>query len=243
MTCAPYSYTLIGMTEKWRPVLGYEGFYSASDAGRIRREKTITRAKAGHVMKLTSKTYVSVGLSRAGRVKTCRVHRLIWEAFNGAIPQSLVINHIDGNPWNNNLKNLDCVTVQENILHAFRVLGRTPTGEKLTAKKVTTIRKARAAGASLKTLAQRFGVTGACIAHVATGKTWKHAGGPIIPPRAHTQIAKQVAARISDNDVLRIIKRYNAGKASALELASEYDVNVRTIYNWVQGRARVHLNS
>ena len=27
------------------------------------------------------------------------------------------------------------------------------------------------------------------------------------------------------------------------ELATEYDVNVRTIYNWVQGRARVHLNS
>ena len=232
------------MNEKWRSVVGYEGFYSVSNLGRVRREKTITRAKAGHVMKLSPiRGYLDVGLSRDGKQKVFRVHRLVVAAFIKRIPEDLVVNHKNGIKTDNRLSNLEIVTVQENVLHAFRVLGRRRTGEKLTAEKVVTIRKERASGSSLKTLAQRFDVTVTCIAHVATGKTWKHAGGPITPPRAHTQRARDVRARITDSDVLRIIKRYNSGKATALELATEYDVNVRTIYNWVQGRARVHLNS
>lgn len=44
------------------------------------------------------------------------VHRVIWEAFNGPIPEGLEIDHIDGNPHNNNLSNLQAITHRENIL-------------------------------------------------------------------------------------------------------------------------------
>lgn len=43
------------------------------------------------------------------------VHRMIWEAFNGEIPDGYDIDHLDGNPSNNALDNLEMVTHQENI--------------------------------------------------------------------------------------------------------------------------------
>lgn len=43
-----------------------------------------------------------------------RLHRLVWETFNGEIPEGMQIDHIDGNPENNKLDNLRCVTAKEN---------------------------------------------------------------------------------------------------------------------------------
>lgn len=43
------------------------------------------------------------------------VHRAVWEAFNGPIPEGYDIDHIDGNPTNNSLDNLQAITHSENI--------------------------------------------------------------------------------------------------------------------------------
>lgn len=40
---------------------------------------------------------------------------MVWEAFNGEIPEGYDIDHLDGNPKNNSLNNLEMVTHQENI--------------------------------------------------------------------------------------------------------------------------------
>lgn len=44
-----------------------------------------------------------------------KVHQLIWVYFNGEIPEGLEINHIDGDPSNNHLENLELVTHRRNI--------------------------------------------------------------------------------------------------------------------------------
>lgn len=43
------------------------------------------------------------------------VHRLVWETFNGAVPDSLELDHIDRNTANNTLSNLRVVTHSENL--------------------------------------------------------------------------------------------------------------------------------
>lgn len=50
----------------------------------------------------------------------CYLHRLIYEAFKGEIPQGLQINHIDENKQNNHISNLELVTAKQNCNHGTR---------------------------------------------------------------------------------------------------------------------------
>jgi len=42
------------------------------------------------------------------------IHRLVWESFRGDIPKDKEIDHIDGNPRNNKLSNLQILTRRGN---------------------------------------------------------------------------------------------------------------------------------
>jgi len=53
-----------------------------------------------------------------GLNKHFQVHRVVWEAFNGAIPDTMKINHIDSDPSNNNLNNLELVSHIDNCKKA-----------------------------------------------------------------------------------------------------------------------------
>lgn len=61
--------------------------------------------------------YKQVVLYRDGKRYYKRVHRLIYEAFNGKIPDKLMVNHIDEDKNNNNLSNLEIITNRQNIKH------------------------------------------------------------------------------------------------------------------------------
>ena len=49
-----------------------------------------------------------------------RVHRVIWEMFNGSIPKGMIIDHLDGNPHNNRINNLACKTQRQNTQNSSR---------------------------------------------------------------------------------------------------------------------------
>lgn len=55
------------------------------------------------------------------------IHRLVWETFNGPIPNELEIDHQDNNRNNNNLFNLQLVTHKENVnlryIRGFKATG------------------------------------------------------------------------------------------------------------------------
>lgn len=47
-----------------------------------------------------------------------RLHRYIWEKYNGPIPKNHIIHHIDFNKENNSIENLQCMTHSEHdIIH------------------------------------------------------------------------------------------------------------------------------
>lgn len=50
-----------------------------------------------------------------GLNKKILVHRMVWEAFNGPIPENVDIDHIDGDQSNNSLNNLQILSHSENL--------------------------------------------------------------------------------------------------------------------------------
>ncbi len=111
----------------WKDVKDYEGYYQVNDKGDIKsldREfeapcrwggKRIMKYK-GRIVKQssTSSGYLKVQLSK-NSVKTNKdVHRVVYEAFNGTIPDGMQVNHKDENKHNNCISNLELLTPKEN---------------------------------------------------------------------------------------------------------------------------------
>lgn len=65
--------------------------------------------------------YPSAMLCQNGKYTTVRVHRAVWEAFNGPIPGRLEVNHKNLNRADNRLENLELLTHQENVQHAHNI--------------------------------------------------------------------------------------------------------------------------
>ena len=72
--------------------------------------KTRTPAGSKHYRKNGDRK--SIEVTRKGKV--FQVHRIIWEMLIGPIPDKLVIDHKDGDPFNNNISNLKVKTQKLN---------------------------------------------------------------------------------------------------------------------------------
>jgi hypothetical protein len=119
--------------EKWAPVVGYEGLYEASTLGRVRSLPRNT-TKGGILSQHVSATngYCYVALSKNNKQKTCRVHKLVWEAFTGDIvdgyDREKTLNHKDGDKTNNQLNNLERISQRDNQNHAYKYCLQIPHG-------------------------------------------------------------------------------------------------------------------
>lgn len=60
-----------------------------------------------------------VKLTYKGSRQVYSVHRLVWEAFKGPIPEGMIIDHINGNGCCNWITNLQVITYSENARRAF----------------------------------------------------------------------------------------------------------------------------
>lgn len=101
------------MKEEWKPIKNYEGLYEVSNLGRV---KSLRRNKIMNVF-FDSRKYIIVSLRKDSIRKTFRVHSLVAESFlnhvrNGKM--DLVIDHINDNPSDNRLENLQIITQREN---------------------------------------------------------------------------------------------------------------------------------
>lgn len=116
--------------EIWKPVVGYEELYEVSNRGQIRsldrpvyRGDKIHCYMKGRVLKQSKTTtgYQKVELVKPGqKSKSFKVHRLVAFAFIPTIEGKNLVNHIDSNPINNNVENLEWCTHSENLVHAYR---------------------------------------------------------------------------------------------------------------------------
>lgn len=175
--------------EEWRGVIGLESRYEVSISGRVRSLPFSTIRSNGRPY-----THAGGELSPAHRLNhqyvqlyyttkkmtKCWVYRLVLESFVGPPPSSKhEANHIDGNPLNNHVTNLEWVTRRENIQHAIEnklhARGEQCGTSKLTNERVVEIRKLYASGEwTHRSLAKKFGVGKTTIGSVLTGLQWRH---------------------------------------------------------------------
>jgi NUMOD4 motif/HNH endonuclease len=103
--------------ERWRPVVGYSGYYEVSSWGRIRgverRARTCNQwGEASRTVppKILRPKYrgarVSVQLSRDGVQETCELHTLVLQAFVGPRPKGHYARHVNDDPADCGLSNL-----------------------------------------------------------------------------------------------------------------------------------------
>lgn len=110
--------------EIWKDIPGYEGYYQISNLGRVKSLPKKRNNNNGYYIQkemilknhLNNKGYQYVYLSVPIK-KKYYVHRLVGIAFIPNPFKKPYINHIDCNPLNNNMKNLEWCTPQENTDH------------------------------------------------------------------------------------------------------------------------------
>jgi len=93
--------------EVWKSIPNYEGYYEVSSYGNLRSRKSAMKVN------ISTSGYYKLGLRRKGeKQKQFEVHRLVAMAFLNHIPdgKKLVVDHIDANKLNNNIKNLQIIT-------------------------------------------------------------------------------------------------------------------------------------
>ena len=173
----PVPMETVNCFEVWFPVKDYEGLYEVSNLYRVkslgnnktRKEKILrlTRNKTG---------YLYVQLSKQGKTKSYRVHRLVWEAFKGKIEDGMVIDHTNTIRDDCRLINLKSVTPKENSNNPST---RHKHGKALS-KPVLQLDKETGEvvkeWASLAEAERQTGILGTHISRVCLGKR-KSAGG------------------------------------------------------------------
>lgn len=100
--------------EKGRKIIVRD--YMVSNDGKLKStiEKN-HRWKKGRLYSLQENEYgyLRICIHVEGRNRICRVHRLVWQAFNGKIKKMEQIHHKDGNKKNNHIYNLEKMTHSE----------------------------------------------------------------------------------------------------------------------------------
>lgn len=119
-------------TERWLPVVGYEGYYEVSDFGRVRSLDRLVPRRGQGTLRVKGRVLSPgthgtewgerfvVGLSRDGSTVNARIAPLVLAAFVGPRPAGAVACHDNGDSTDDRLSNLRWDTPRENNLDMLR---------------------------------------------------------------------------------------------------------------------------
>lgn len=174
--------------EIWVDIDGFEGFYMASNKGRIKSidrniiSKNRVYLRKGVILKpnIYKNGYLWVVLSKNKVCAQHFVHRIIANCFVNNEFKHNVINHIDGDKTNNSAINLEWCTQKHNAHHAHKnglcinIMGENCHMSVLTNEQAAAIRKGYKKGDNIDMIAERYGVHHMTIRRVIQNKTFKH---------------------------------------------------------------------
>lgn len=103
----------MGLEEEWRRAGPHN--YEISNKGRVR--KADTKQIVNPV--LSTDGYYQIGFWKHGKCKIYKLHRWVAFLFCDGYFDGAVVDHIDGNPKNNDMTNLRWVTQHQNIWYSY----------------------------------------------------------------------------------------------------------------------------
>jgi len=172
--------------ERWENIPRYEGYYQASNMGRVRGIDRITknvngatRPLRGRILKGSkhpTSLYSYVVLCKHNVPKTMACHALVLEAFVGPCPDGMECCHSNGVRDDNRLENLRWDTHKANCLDTIKH-GKSTRGikhpmAKLNEMQVSQIKALLQSGLSCYKIAKGFVVCRRTIGQIKTGTTW-----------------------------------------------------------------------
>ena len=167
--------SVIETDEEWSQVPGCLA-YMVSNLGRVRSATECIKATDADI-----KGYLRVKLWKNGRPKNIKVHRLVYQAFFGEIPEGMVVRHDNGINTDNRASNLLLGTYSDNekdkVRHGTVPLGEAHHSSRLTEDQIRQIRaryKKCCSNNGAKALAVEYGVSAVAIGNIVHRKTWTH---------------------------------------------------------------------
>lgn len=103
--------------EEFKSIKCYEGMYEISNYGRVISLKFNREKILKHIL---NNSCQAITLCKNGIAIRFDIHRLVAETFLDKSEEKNEVNHIDGNPQNNKVTNLEWCTHLENVRHAFK---------------------------------------------------------------------------------------------------------------------------
>jgi len=121
--------------------------------------------------------YLYINLYKDEERFTRKIHRLVFETFNGKINKQ--INHKDGNKENNFIDNLEEMTQSENIKHAYKMglmshVGEKHNRSKLTNEDIYEIRRLTESDLNQKEIAKMFNISQQTVSKIKNRRRWNH---------------------------------------------------------------------
>lgn len=134
---------------------------------------------------------------------TIPVHMAMWQTFKGEIPAKHEIDHIDRNPSNNKLENLQCLTVSENRKrrdHSFLAGVRGAKKNPVQKVKATNLISDEVLVFSNKSRCGKYyGCSPALIYHVCTGDNYARTyGGYVTFEYTNDDVTQEVPRKKHD---------------------------------------------
>ena len=118
---------------------------------------------------------------KPGHKKTAfSVSRLVWEVFKGPIPKGMVIDHIDCDPSNDSLENLQCITPSENIKRAYKFTRKSYTNGSINGRTVTntqdvgSILLEYSQGSTQEELKEKYHLSQKQVSRIINRQAWKY---------------------------------------------------------------------
>lgn len=167
-------------------------------------------------------------------------HRLVAWTFLPNPANLREVNHIDGNPQNNDVSNLEWVSSSENKHHAVR-MGLMLSGEahpqaKLTNDQVTELKIRVLSGEHIKDLAEEFNVQGSLISTAVNETYYRTTSDKAIDiDRYRDKHYNSNHSKLNRDQVKEIRRLYGKEKWKIWKLAEYFNVDRHTISNALDG--------